>query len=297
MQTDTLTITGNSRTDSPLLGEEVLTSPLTHPDDWTTAPGQGITYRCYANIDYGSGLGIRPVLMFDLANSRYVTPTLIHTAPAVPGTRYEILINAPEYPEPMTDHPESYSNSFYVNFGGVGTLVNLRNLHWLYFRVIITAVTADPLFVPLSALSSCINLGFSIRPILDVSQPLIAGPLEIRADGRDNISVGARAGRYLRKGSGNVCLGADAATDTDTCTDGVFLGRGANPSSTGSINEIVIGAGVVGHGSGTATIGNDATEIYLGIAHVAGLTIPDSSTGKLYRFTITDGILGTEEIL
>jgi hypothetical protein len=297
MQTDTLVLTGNSRTNSPLLGEEVLTNPLVRPADWYNMNnGQGISYTGYANVDWWA-LGQHAVLLFDVVNTGTTTPTLHHMIAPMVGTRYEICIQPPFAYGNSGRDTSMLNKRLNISFGGVVQYVDLEHFFAPGLRYIVTATTEDPLFVPLSGFRSCTGLGISIRPILDVSQPLISGPLEIRADDSGNVAVGVNAGRYIKLGSGNVIIGTDAVADTDTCTDGVFLGRGANPSSTGSINEIVIGAGAVGHGSGTATIGNDTTETYLGIVHVNGMTIPDSSTGKLYRFTITDGILGTEEIL
>lgn len=86
--------------------------------------------------------------------------------------------------------------------------------------------------------------------------------------GSRNMLLGLNAGRWLINNSYNTILGAEAGEKTSTGANNTFsersvlIGFQAKSKHTGSAttNEIAIGDTVVGNGSNTVTLGNDAIE-------------------------------------
>ncbi len=78
--------------------------------------------------------------------------------------------------------------------------------------------------------------------------------------GRDACTIigyGARAGKFEQSVYGTTIIGAYAGYGAgDDCT---IIGNGADVAYPGSHNEVVIGAGAIGQGQGTVTLGNTST--------------------------------------
>ena len=64
--------------------------------------------------------------------------------------------------------------------------------------------------------------------------------------GTNNTSIGRRAARYI----------ADGATAFTTSTNGIYIGDDCHALANSMIDEVVIGANVVGSGSYSTTIGS-----------------------------------------
>ena len=84
----------------------------------------------------------------------------------------------------------------------------------------------------------------------------------------NSVITGAGAARYVTGGSDSIIFGRDAyqrrgagTQQVNNPTDCIAIGREARSgASTGTVtNEIVIGAGAIGSGSNTVTIGNSST--------------------------------------
>jgi len=74
--------------------------------------------------------------------------------------------------------------------------------------------------------------------------------------GNFNVSVGRRSGESVTTGFKNTFLGQLAGTNVTTGANNIYIGdQSAYIENT--INSIVIGAGAVGNGSNTTTLGND----------------------------------------
>jgi hypothetical protein len=69
----------------------------------------------------------------------------------------------------------------------------------------------------------------------------------------------------ISTGSGNIAIGYNAGSSANVGQDSIYIGNNTNPSDAAYIprrtNEIVIGAGAVGSGANTVTIGNTYTAI------------------------------------
>ena len=82
--------------------------------------------------------------------------------------------------------------------------------------------------------------------------------------GSNNAAFGRLAMQQLINGNGNVALGYNSGRqneDNSFLTDvanSVFIGNGARSQANGQNNQIVIGAGAIGNGANTVTIGGDA---------------------------------------
>jgi hypothetical protein len=75
--------------------------------------------------------------------------------------------------------------------------------------------------------------------------------------GYRNTGLGAGAlGNATHTGSNNIGIGVDAGYNITTGYDNICIGRSSTISAAGNNNEIVIGAGMTGNGSGTTTIAN-----------------------------------------
>jgi len=72
--------------------------------------------------------------------------------------------------------------------------------------------------------------------------------LTANTTGGNNIALGFFAGRYITGG----------VTSNITSSNSVYLGSNTNAKADGDTNEIIIGYGVTGNGSNTATIGNSS---------------------------------------
>jgi hypothetical protein len=82
--------------------------------------------------------------------------------------------------------------------------------------------------------------------------------------GQDNTVIGAFAMNGTQTGSQNVAIGLGAGRYFGTgfsnnlvCNSSVFIGHNAVPLAGSQTNQIVIGAGAVGNGSNTVTLGNN----------------------------------------
>lgn len=86
--------------------------------------------------------------------------------------------------------------------------------------------------------------------------------LILNTTGNSNTAVGAAALRRLTTGSNNVVIGMTAgdvavnASDVQTNSNCVLIGRNTKPLTNGTVNEIIIGDSAEGNGSNTVTLGN-----------------------------------------
>jgi hypothetical protein len=90
----------------------------------------------------------------------------------------------------------------------------------------------------------------------------LAGTL---STGYYNTIIGSRAAQYLSTGVNNVIIGIGAGSTVNGLTTGgtnVYIGGGANGSSTAASGQFVIGNTVVGQADATITIGSPAGKIY-----------------------------------
>jgi hypothetical protein len=106
--------------------------------------------------------------------------------------------------------------------------------------------------------------------------------------GLDNVCLGYEAGRYLTNGS----------TELIDSNCSIFIGSESKALAANSINQIVIGCGVTGHGSNTVTIGTGSTtnQYLFGDVTVDGLAgaggnVSADVNGKLILGVATDPIL------
>ncbi|MBT9175673.1 MAG: hypothetical protein DDT22_01357 [candidate division WS2 bacterium] len=118
--------------------------------------------------------------------------------------------------------------------------------------------------------------------------------------GANNTFIGLQAGNTITTGANNTFIGmnagvflADGATGNDTSNNSVFIGNDTRASAAGNTNEIVIGAGAIGSGSNTITLGNTSiTRTILRGSIIGGtqvLSLPTPATP-----TITShGVIGT----
>ena len=85
-----------------------------------------------------------------------------------------------------------------------------------------------------------------------------------------NTALGYNSGRYI----------ADGTTGRSTGNNGLYLGYNSMASADGTNNEIVIGAGAIGNGSNTVTIGNSSiTDNYFkGKVHADQYKLSDLNT-------------------
>ncbi|MBT9165169.1 MAG: hypothetical protein DDT23_01184 [candidate division WS2 bacterium] len=108
--------------------------------------------------------------------------------------------------------------------------------------------------------------------------------------GHNNVFTGVSAGRFL----------ADGLTANINSNNSVFIGNDTRASAANNINEIVIGANTIGHGSNTVTLGNPSivrTVMYrpditgttrgLGGAQILSLAVPVAPTVTPVGFTGT----------
>jgi hypothetical protein len=88
--------------------------------------------------------------------------------------------------------------------------------------------------------------------------------------GYQNTALGYNSGRYI----------ADGTTGRSTGNNGLYLGYNSMASANGTNNEIVIGAGAIGNGSNTVTIGNSSiTDNYFkGKVHADQYKLSDLNT-------------------
>jgi len=88
--------------------------------------------------------------------------------------------------------------------------------------------------------------------------------------GQQNTALGYNSGRYI----------ADGTTGRSTGNNGLYLGYNSMASADGTDNEIVIGAGAIGNGSNTVTIGNSSiTDNYFkGKVHANQYKLSDLNT-------------------
>jgi len=88
--------------------------------------------------------------------------------------------------------------------------------------------------------------------------------------GNQNTALGVNSGRYI----------ADGTTGRSTGNNGLYLGYNSMASADGTNNEIVIGAGAIGNGSNTVTIGNSSiTDNYFkGKVHADQYKLSDLNT-------------------
>jgi len=108
-----------------------------------------------------------------------------------------------------------------------------------------------------------------------------------------NVAIGFSAGFKLNSGISNIFIGSASGgnlIDNHSHSDSIFIGRSAGPQNRiGDNNCIVIGAGAVGNGPNTATIGGPLqTDCYL-----IGNVIP---TGAFKPASIADASAPTNAI-
>ena len=135
-----------------------------------------------------------------------------------------------------------------------------------------------------------------------------ASALHLQIGGYENTAVGGSALESLNTGSDNLALGYMAGSFGTALQYGgnnIYLGAktaasGAGTSGTPISNEIVIGAGAAGLGSGTTLIGGaSTTKTYIkGIAGATGLgttqaVVIDTTTGQLGSVDAASGAGGT----
>ena len=72
-------------------------------------------------------------------------------------------------------------------------------------------------------------------------------------------------------------------------TTSIFIGTATQAKADNGTNEIVIGAGVTGNGSNTATLGTGLTDTYLaGTQHITA-TAPTASAGSVATYSTNAG--------
>jgi hypothetical protein len=91
------------------------------------------------------------------------------------------------------------------------------------------------------------------------------------ATGRFNTGVGYNTLYNITSGENNTAIGYSAGAGSNV-SNSIYIGANANTSVPGAINEIVIGAGTIGNGTNTTTIGDsNTTTTYLrGIVYSNG---------------------------
>ena len=119
-----------------------------------------------------------------------------------------------------------------------------------------------------------------------------------------NVSIGYGSLFYLTTGYDNVAIGQDAGSyiadgvyDNNTSHDSVYIGNDTRCLANGDTNEIVIGAGAIGCGSNTATLGNDSiTDTYLkGAVHATSFAGDGSGlTGIIQDSVASEVTTGTD---
>jgi hypothetical protein len=103
--------------------------------------------------------------------------------------------------------------------------------------------------------------------------------LYFNTTGNGNTANGYYAGRYITGG----------AVDLTNPTTSIFIGNATQAKADNGTNEIVIGAGVTGNGSNTATLGTGLTDTYLaGTQHITA-TIPTASAGSVATYSTNAG--------
>jgi hypothetical protein len=97
--------------------------------------------------------------------------------------------------------------------------------------------------------------------------------------GNSNTANGYYAGHYITGG----------AVGLTNPTTSIFIGNATQAKADNGTNEIVIGAGVTGNGSNTATLGTGLTDTYLaGTQHITA-TIPTASAGSVATYSTNAG--------
>ena len=105
------------------------------------------------------------------------------------------------------------------------------------------------------------------------------GALDSNTTGSNNTANGFTAGRYITGG----------AVGLTNPTTSIFIGTATQAKADNGTNEIVIGAGVTGNGSNTATLGTGLTDTYLaGTQHITA-TIPTASAGTPATYSTNAG--------
>ena len=92
-----------------------------------------------------------------------------------------------------------------------------------------------------------------------------------------NTAVGNDAGKFT----------SDGTTANATGNNSVFIGDSAKAQANGQNNQIVIGEGVIGNGTNTATIGNTTTSALHVGGNNAGIVLK-SPNGTAYTIRVTD---------
>ena len=122
-----------------------------------------------------------------------------------------------------------------------------------------------------------------------------------------NVALGSEALRYIGDGGNaynNVAVGWNAGRNYTgnlglvTASYSVFLGHTTKALENNSVNEIVIGSQLTGHGSNTATIGDAGiTDVYFSSGstatlHTGNVSGSSTSTGSFGHVHIGDGLAG-----
>lgn len=95
----------------------------------------------------------------------------------------------------------------------------------------------------------------------------------------NNTGLGADAGRFISSGSSLLF----------TSTGSTFVGYSSRALSNNQTNQIVVGAGAIGNGSNTTTLGNSDTDLlYLGGKAGEGIVLTSPDNAK-YKLTIASG--------
>jgi len=122
------------------------------------------------------------------------------------------------------------------------------------------------------------------------------GALSDGTTGSRNVAIGYRAAS-ANAGNDNIAIGKDALRlSSSTSNSTIAIGSLTSPKQDGGSNEIIIGNGLTGNGSNTATIGDDSvTELHVG-GNGAGVVLK-SPDGTQYKITVSNsGVLTTTAI-